>query len=51
MHRNRIWSVGVINAYNRMNPYIIYRKDEEEGQFKQFTMFPLMPFVSFKRHF
>ncbi len=45
----RTWSLGLINVYNRMNPYIIYR--DEKAQFKQLVMFPIMPFVSFKRSF
>ncbi|WP_068472754.1 TonB-dependent receptor [Saccharicrinis aurantiacus] len=46
---SRTWSVGVINAYNKQNPYIYYRSDK--GQFQQLTMFPIMPYVSFKRSF
>lgn len=46
---NRTWSVGVINAYNRQNPYSIYKDDT--GKFKQLVLFPIMPFVSFKRSF
>lgn len=45
---SRIWSVGLINAYSRYNPYIIYQDD---GKFKELVMFPLMPVVSFKRVF
>lgn len=48
-HGSRTWSLGLINVYNRQNPYIYYRDDK--GSFKQLTMFPLMPFVSFKRNF
>jgi outer membrane receptor protein involved in Fe transport len=46
---NRTWSVGVINAYNRQNPYSIYK--DGDGNFKQLVLFPIMPFVSFKRSF
>ena len=45
----RTWSVGVINAYNRQNPYSIYK--DETGSFKKLVLFPIMPFVSFKRSF
>jgi len=45
----RTWSVGVINVYNRQNPYSIYK--DSNGDFKQVVMFPIMPFVSFKRSF
>lgn len=43
------WSLGVINAYDRQNPYSIYK--DENGNFKQLVLFPIMPFVSFKRSF
>jgi hypothetical protein len=46
---NRTWSVGVINVYNRQNPYSIYK--DSNGKFKQVVMFPIMPFASFKRSF
>ena len=45
----RTWSLGMINLYNQQNPYIIYK--DQKGDFKQLVMFPLMPFVSFKRSF
>jgi hypothetical protein len=46
---NRTWSVGIINVYNRQNPYSIYK--DSNGDFKQVVMFPIMPFASFKRSF
>ncbi|TAJ09357.1 TonB-dependent receptor [Marinilabiliaceae bacterium JC017] len=46
---SRTWSFGIINAYNRQNSYIHFRDDK--GKFKQLVMFPIMPFVSFKRSF
>ncbi len=46
---NRTWSLGVINAYNRQNPYSIYK--DGNAHFKQLVLFPIMPFVSFKRNF
>lgn len=45
----RTWSLGVINVYNRKNPYSIYK--DGNGNFKQLVLFPIMPFVSFKRSF
>lgn len=45
----RTWSLGLINAYNRQNPYSIYK--DGTGNFKQLVLFPIMPFVSFKRSF
>ncbi len=46
---HRTWSAGVINVYNRQNPYSIYK--DSNGNFKQVVMFPIMPFASFKRSF
>nr|WP_321454220.1 carboxypeptidase-like regulatory domain-containing protein [uncultured Carboxylicivirga sp.] len=45
---SRIWSLGLMNAYCRMNPYIIY---QDGNQFKELVMFPILPVVSFKRTF
>lgn len=45
----RTWSLGVINAYNRQNPYSIYK--DGSGNYKQIVLFPIMPHVSFKRSF
>ncbi len=46
---HRTWSVGVINVYNRQNPYSIYK--DSNGNFKQVVMFPIIPFASLKRSF
>ena len=46
---SRTWSFGVINAYNRQNTYLIYR--DEKSNFKQLTLFPIMPYVSLKINF
>lgn len=45
----RTWSLGIINVYNRKNPYSIYK--DGNGNFKQLVLFPIMPFVSFKKSF
>lgn len=45
---SRIWSLGLVNAYCQMNPYIIY---QDGNQFKELVMFPILPVVSFKRTF
>lgn len=45
----RTWSLGVMNLYNRQNPYNIYK--DKTGTFKQLVIFPIMPFVAFKRSF
>ncbi|MCW3788807.1 TonB-dependent receptor [Plebeiibacterium sediminum] len=46
---SRTWSIGIINTYNRKNQYIIYRANN--NNFKQLTLFPIMPFISFKKQF
>jgi hypothetical protein len=45
----RTWSFGLINIYNRQNPYSIYK--DGNGNFKQYVLFPIMPFVAFTRSF
>lgn len=45
----RTWSVGILNVYNRKNPYSIYKN--QSGEFKQVVLFPIMPFVAFNKSF
>lgn len=45
----RTWILGINNVYNQQNAYIYYL--DSEKKVKQITMFPIMPFVSFKRTF
>jgi len=54
------WSVGIYNAYNRMNPFFVYpqNKNYYEGNqikerkvLKQVTIFPMMPSVSYSYNF
>ena len=47
-NRTRSWIVSVYNAYNRLNPYMIY---ESEGQLRQYAFFPLIPSVAYKLEF
>jgi hypothetical protein len=55
----RVWSVGLMNAYGRQNPFFIYfstSAPDENGEvkqsLKQFSMFPIpIPYVRFTIHF
>lgn len=45
---SRSWIFGAYNVYNRKNPFFIY---EENGNFKQVSLFPIIPSVSFQFKF
>ncbi len=47
------WNIGVYNAYNRNNPYFITTGRNNEGQrtFRQISIFPIIPSVSYKFQF
>jgi hypothetical protein len=47
------WTIGVYNAYNRLNPYYLYFKNDKEGNRKlySFSLFPFMPSVSYSYRF
>ena len=55
----RTWSVGVYNAYNRMNPFIVYSDTQEPTVYggetrkvlKQLTLFPIIPSISYSYTF
>ncbi len=49
----RVWVIGVYNAYNRPNPYYIYDGSDEEGNraFRQVSLFPVIPSVSYNFKF
>ena len=55
-HARRTINVSVYNLYNRQNPYMIYQSISE-GQggypysFKQLSIFPVLPSVSYALHF
>jgi len=44
----RSWILGAYNVYNRKNPFFIY---EENGRFKQISLFPIIPSVSYQFKF
>ena len=43
-------NVGVFNALNRHNPSMIYM-DNHQGVWKQLSLFPIMPSLSYKLSF
>lgn len=49
---NREFSVSVYNAYNRKNAYFIYtKKNNDQLTFHKFTLFPILPTVSYALKF
>lgn len=50
-----IWNVSVYNVYSRQNPFFVYlgsKKDNPtEKTYKQVSLFPILPSVSFRRKF
>ncbi len=54
----RVWSIGVYNAYSRRNPFYISldtnfdaATNGSERVFKQISLFPVIPSVSYRRSF
>lgn len=51
----RIWSLGVYNAYNRKNPNLVFSVSGEEedspGSLKTISFLPIIPSVSYTRAF
>ncbi len=49
----RWWTIGAYNVYNRKNPYFIYAGRNRDGEraFKQVSLFPVIPSVSWKFKF
>lgn len=45
----RTWSLGLLNVFNRQNPYSIYK--DGNGKYKQLVLFPIMPFISYRKTF
>ncbi len=44
----RSWIFSVYNLYNRRNPYFLY---EAKGKLKQYSLFPIIPSVTYRREF
>lgn len=49
----RIWTLGLYNAYNRLNTYYLYFDKDKTGNKKlySFSLFPVMPSISYKFYF
>ena len=50
----RIWSFGAYNAYNQLNPYYLYYGFDAQAniyRLYKFTLFPIIPSVSYRREF
>lgn len=50
----RAWVIGVYNAYNRQNPFFIFRDYDylnNQPVFKQVSLFPVIPSVSYQFKF
>lgn len=57
----RTWSFGAYNTYSRQNPFYVYIDDErirlpngqieEETKLKQVSLFPIIPYISYKIDF
>lgn len=58
-HGTRTWSISAYNAYNRANPFMVFYGTEPipgtyydyQKVLKQFSMFPIIPSVSYKYNF
>ncbi|HEY9044940.1 MAG TPA: carboxypeptidase-like regulatory domain-containing protein [Ohtaekwangia sp.] len=44
----RKWTIGVYNAYNRMNPFYV---ETNNDRFRQYTLFPILPSISYSFQF
>ena len=51
--RERVWSLGVYNAYNRKNPFFYFFSERDNGTIvvKQASLFPIIPSVSYSYSF
>lgn len=47
----RRWNFGAYNAYNRKNPFFMFSTTDNQGNkvFKQATIFPVLPSISYSR--
>jgi len=44
----RTWIFSLYNAYSRLNPYFVY---EANGKLKQYSLFPIIPSVTYRLEF
>jgi len=50
--RNRIFSIGIYNAYSHRNPFFYYFDEERDKRvLKQVSLFPIIPSVSYSWNF
>lgn len=53
----RVWSIGAYNTYSNKNPFYVYTQNEYVGNnevktvLKQASLFPIIPYVSYKIDF
>lgn len=49
----RSWVIGIYNAYNRRNPYFIYRGRDLKGDpvYRQVSLFPIIPSIAYNFKF
>lgn len=47
-HGQRTWIISCYNVYNRLNPFYLYY---DKAQLKQFTLFPIIPSVTYQYDF
>lgn len=47
-HGQRSWIISCYNVYNRLNPFYLYY---DKNQLKQFTLFPIIPSVTYQYDF
>ena len=52
----RTWAFGAYNTYNRANPFFIARdlqlfETADEETYRQYSLFPAIPFVSYRFKF
>lgn len=51
----RAWVLGIYNAYNRRNPFYLYldenREPSQESKFRQVSLFPVIPSISYRFSF
>lgn len=49
----RVWTLGLYNAYNRLNTYYLYFDRDKAGNLKlySFSLFPVMPSISYRYYF
>ncbi|MCC5917602.1 MAG: carboxypeptidase-like regulatory domain-containing protein [Cryomorphaceae bacterium] len=48
----RTWNISVYNVYNRRNPFFIYRNREfGQSTFRQVSLFPILPSISYRVKF